>query len=355
MPIINVNLPSSVSPVQQIHHQKEIKIVEDPVNNDPSGGEISSSEESGSGSRELEKSDFSQHLIPDHYQPIINAEKTFSVQDTTMTPPSSTTSGTPLGVPLVHHFHPTDTLLQFQLPIVTSLPTSSQKNHPENGVGGENDSFQKFQEFPSFSNSGKVRFPNSAEAGHDVPAEGGPQSGRDTFKPLYVQDFNLDYPPRHAEPPPQEWQAPQPFQLPQSDNAPEQQKQPEIESPLAPEYYDSGSTEYLESELDRRHQKSRSRNRIRNSPEPATPAATTNTPLYPPELSFYSPTPASSQHQQQHSPPPIPIQTQQQQNHHQPSIYFARRNPSSDLIPFGYLNFRTGHDRFHHNNRRLIW
>lgn len=331
LPITSANLPSLVSLVHDDGKQEEMPTAmkdADVVQIKNSGEMLSS------GSREQEAFPFEdgsrdQHVVAD--EP--------ALETTLVPPPAPSTTGSP-GSQNFQHFQPGGTLLQFQLPIVTRLPNSG------NGQRQENDAVESFQSFPQFStdaNTGKVRFPNSAE---DYTK---PESSRGTLKPIFVQDFDVEYAPKqkpqHVVPPPQEWQVPQPFDaLEVSNNTPQQRSPPSL--PFQ-EYYDVGSAEYLQSEIDRQHQKSRSRNRLNNLQEPAVPS-TTGQSLLPPELTYYSP-----QHQQHHQSSPSP----QDQAHHsqQQPLYFARRNPSTDSLPYGYLNFRQGHDRFYHNNRRLIW
>lgn len=250
--------------------------------------------------------------------------------ETTLVPPSTTSSSVPqLLLPQ------RDTLLQFQLPIVTQGPSKhAQEEH------GIND-FEKFPDFPS-ATTGKVRFPAD-----DVPVEGGVNQYRGTFKPVFVQDFPLDYPPSR-----QQWQVAKPF--PEASlSPPSSAENLKVQVPQ-PEFYEAGSAEFLESELDRRHQKTRSRNRIRTPEFP-----TTNQPL-PIELSFYSQNvnPPDSRVVPRAPPTNSPRASSQVPLFPPPSqqpFYFTRRSPSSDLLSFGYLNFRNGHDRFNNNNRRLVW
>ncbi|CAL8141457.1 unnamed protein product [Orchesella dallaii] len=222
----------------------------------------------------------------------------------------STTESSPL--------HPKDTLLQFQLPIVT-----------KGGIG-----------FLHEASTESVRGSTS----------------RNTLRPLLLQDFQLDYPPKEflrsnhpvlgsglvensAKAGPfkvqkqQEWETVKPF--------PSVIPSPTGDTSLSSKVsdYDTGSTEYLESELDRRHQKTRSRNRMKSF------EATTYQPnrsMFPEFIRTFYPT-TTKPHQHTLSSP-----SQQQ-------FFYPGRILSSDIDTFGYVNTKHGDHRLNSNRHKIIW
>lgn len=172
--------------------------------------------------------------------------------ETTLVPPL------PTAAPLKVGLRPTATFSQYQFPIVTQSPSQ--------------------QEVPT----GRVRFPTSGE--QFTPTA--------PVKPIFVEDFHIDYPSVQQ----QRWQVPERF-------------------PLSPEYHPGSE------ESDQHHFRLRNRNRVRD----------TDTGVPSTSPSSWTPSP--------------------QPQHHQ-TMFFAR-NLSGDLIPFGFR--LTGHDRFNQNSRRIVW